>query len=289
MFTLQQLKYFVSIVERGSLNKAAQSLYLSQPALTKQVALLERELACSLFLRKTTGIELTDAGRYFYEKACSILEQSEQAVQAVKRYTTTRQVRIGALPSLGSFYLPDLLSNEQVKEQPSQMVIRDTTRELCELLVRGQIDIAFVQDYEGGLELPVRPLLREPYVALLPAGHELAELPAISFAALCRERLVMFKDPCDIRTAFRQQCSIQGIANPNVALELDFNDSIVRFVAKGYGLSFAPKMLAESMHDPAIVSREFDADSFYRTIQVVYEPQFEPYVEVLTDCYRLNK
>lgn len=289
MFTLQQLKYFVSIVERGSLNKAAQSLYLTQPALTKQVALLERELACSLFVRKTTGIELTDAGRYFYEKACAILEQAEQTIQAVKRYTTTKQVRIGALPSLGSCFLPDLLNKAAVKEWPSQLIIRNTTKELCELVEREQMDIAFVQDYAGGLALSVRPLFCEAYAALLPATHPLAAEPTISLAALCQEQLIMFKEPCDIRTAFYQQCSVQGIANPDVAWELDCHESIVRFVAEGYGLSLVPQMVADSMRDPAIVCLKLESAAFYRTIQVVYDPRYEQYVDELAGQHALPK
>jgi DNA-binding transcriptional LysR family regulator len=281
MMNLQQLKYFLTTVELGSLNKAAKALYISQPALTKQLARLERDLGCRLLIRKTTGIELTDAGGYLYEKACSILQQVQQTVEGMKQYAQTPQLRIGALPSLASYYLSGFIHKlEDSKEFRVDITILDTTRELISMMEEDRLDLAFVQDFAGHDRFHTIHLFIDPYVAILPASHPLVRETPLSFQRLVKEKMVIYKDPCDIRTSFRRHCNELGI-EPSTVLELDFNDSILTFVSKGYGVSFVPSLVAEHMYDPSIVVREIEIDSFSRTVDVVFQSKFEPYIHQL--------
>ncbi len=272
MFRFEFLTYFVTTVEKGSLNKAAKALFISQPALTKQLAQLENQLECVLFHRRTTGIELTEAGRYFYERACMILEQVEQTVAGIKEYSGQNLLRIGALPSIANHYLPDCIHVFAADGRSRvSITVRDTTSELVSLLEQGSLDVAFAQDFAGHGYLLSRELFHEPYLAVLPADHSLAEQESVDFFAFCREKLLLHRDPCDIRSHFRRHCNQLGI-QPEMVLELDFNDSLLHYAAKGNGLTFIPQMVVEGLHHPQLTVRPFQ-QSFTRTIDVIFRPE----------------
>jgi DNA-binding transcriptional LysR family regulator len=89
MFSLKQLKYYVTTVQEGNVNQAARHLELSQQGLTKQLGQLERELDCQLFVSRSSNIELTEAGKYFYERAHDIVEEAEQALRDLQEFIET--------------------------------------------------------------------------------------------------------------------------------------------------------------------------------------------------------
>jgi DNA-binding transcriptional LysR family regulator len=281
MFRLQQLKYFVTAVEKGSLNKAASTLYISQSALTKQLARLEDELACRLMIRKPTGIETTEAGNYLYERARIMIAQAEETLEGMKQYASRPHIRIGALPSLAGYYLPDTIHPLQTEGTYTfDITVRDTTDELTSMLEKGELDVAFVQDFTEHASLSSLFLFDEPYMAVLPVSHPLAAREVLSFSELSGEKWVLHRDPCDIRTSFRHHCSQVGI-DPPVALELNFNESLLPFIAKGYGISITPGIVAPHIHDPLLVTKDIASDPFYRTISAVFHPKAEKQVRAL--------
>lgn len=273
MISTQQLLYFVRTVEKGSVNQSAKSLFISQPALTKQLSQLEAYLDCSLLIRKPTGIELTEAGRKFYDRARFILDQIENTEQHMKTYKDQEEIRIGALPSLATYLLPKLM--EQTLPESNHRIslaIRDTTHELLHLVMDNTLDVAFVQDFEqrdGIHSLSSIPLFEEAYFAVLHATHGFAGRDSIRFSDFLRERFILHKDPCDIRTSFRRECFKLG-QEAQPVLELDFNEPILTFVAQGRGISIVPKMVADHVQETSVQCRPFEDCTFSRTISLVY-------------------
>lgn len=141
-----QLKYFVKVVESGSLNKAAKDLYISQPALTKQLTQLEKQVGHVLFLRKQKGIDMTEAGRFLYDKALFIINQLEILDRELEGFTKKTFLKIGALPSLATYYLPSILKNYEEKGYEASVMIRDTTQELIDMLKQEEINVGYIQD-----------------------------------------------------------------------------------------------------------------------------------------------
>src|SRR4051812_1767075 len=106
---LRQLRYFVAIVDHGSLSRAARVLHIAQPALTQQLQQLEQELGARLLHRSAQGMLSTDAGRVFYEHAQAILKQVSDAKSAVTQSTTrpSGTVALGLPQSIsGALALP---------------------------------------------------------------------------------------------------------------------------------------------------------------------------------------
>src|SRR5882757_9897904 len=91
---LRHLRYFVAVAEEGHITRAAERLGMQQPPLSQQIKALERELDVQLFHRKPRGVELTDAGRAYFENARKILDQLGHAAETTRRTARGEQGRI---------------------------------------------------------------------------------------------------------------------------------------------------------------------------------------------------
>jgi len=147
---LRRLKYFVKIVDIGSLTQAADVLHIAQPALSQQLATLEGELKQQLLIRTKRGVTPTEAGNILYMHAQTILRQCEQAQSAVNcaGEALTGQVSVGlALGSAASTLAANLL--QAVREQHPRILLylnENFTSTLCELVTEGRMDMAVISE-----------------------------------------------------------------------------------------------------------------------------------------------
>lgn len=147
---LRRLKYFVKIVDIGSLTQAAEVLHIAQPALSQQLATLEGELKQQLLIRTKRGVTPTEAGNILYMHAQTILRQCEQAHSAVNcaGEALTGQVSVGlALGSAAASLAPQLL--QAVREQHPRILLylnENFTSTLSELVNEGRMDMAVVSE-----------------------------------------------------------------------------------------------------------------------------------------------
>ena len=176
---LRHLRYFVAVAEEGSLTHAAESrLHTAQPSLSRQIRDLELEVGVELFVRRSRGIELTDAGRVFLDHVRLALLQVDAAGDAARR---------AAQPAKASFVLGFLTGHEVTWLPDALRILRDelpnievtissqSSPELAGALLRGAVDVAFLrrEDRAPGLAF------KEPLVAVLPSDHSLAAHKAI--------------------------------------------------------------------------------------------------------------
>ncbi|MCM3766332.1 LysR family transcriptional regulator [Neobacillus niacini] len=271
MIKLKQMEYFVTTVLSGSLTSASKKLFISQPALTKQLQQLEEELGCQLFYRKTTGLEITEAGKYLFENASKILNDVENLTEHMNTFNQKNIIRIGALPSIGSHLLPALIPKLSPKYK-LELTIKDTTSQLVSLIENGKIDLAFVQDASTYNEIIVKHLFNEPYDAILSHDSPLIDLETVSIEQLLREQLILQKVPCDIRAFLDRYCEEMGFSIHPI-IELEFNDSIIAFVTKGIGSSFVPRMVAAHIKHstPSAIIKSIEDEDFKRSIDLLYK------------------
>ncbi|OIK17253.1 hypothetical protein BIV60_00075 [Bacillus sp. MUM 116] len=278
MFKLAQLHYFVTTVEAGSVTQAAKTLFISQPALSKQLSLLEKELNCELFQRKTTGIELTKAGKFFYDKAGVIMREAESLAKSMEAFSQKDKIKIGALPSIGSYFLPSVIS----KIGPSfkvELTIKGTTQELIDLLESDVIDFAYVQDTSNlKSNIKCKTLFSEPYDAILPLSQ--TNESTITLADFLQQNLILQKQPCDIRVYFEKYCSQQNL-NPNVSIDLEANESIIPFVSKGIGSSILPRMVTSQVQDHSTKIVLLEEEKLKRRVDFLYKPMLKEIALVL--------
>ena len=142
---LEQIQYFLMIVQCGSITKAAESLYISQPALSKQLALLEDEIGVRLFSRHARGIQLTEAGEQFASDCIRIRNELEEAVRRAASFGKAKpiQLRVGCFDgAVTDDFLPDLQKRFKQKEPELQLKLsRNRFSENRMALDAGRIDM----------------------------------------------------------------------------------------------------------------------------------------------------
>jgi len=179
---LRHLRYFVAVVEEGSLTTAAElRLHTSQPSLSRQIRDLEYQVGVELLSRSVRGVELTAAGKAFLDHARLALAQVDAAVEAARK--TARPARkafaIGFQTGHEMHWLPkathvlrDELKNIQVT------ISSDYSPDLAEALVRGRLDLAFMRA-EPAFDLGYEVVDHEPLIVLMPSDHRLTSCETI--------------------------------------------------------------------------------------------------------------
>jgi LysR family transcriptional regulator, nitrogen assimilation regulatory protein len=187
------LRYFQAVAEHGSYSRAAESLRISQPAISRTIRQLEEELGCLLFRRHGHGVSLTDAGQVLFERSQNVLRQIEQAKADIRANAAGPAGTIAvALPPAAGTFLAPLLIERFGAEFPNVFLklIGGFSGYIHEWLVRGQVDLACIHDPLPQRGFEVTPLVSEevflvgrPGAARFPRKHvrteDLLGLPLI--------------------------------------------------------------------------------------------------------------
>lgn len=168
---LKQIRYFVEVARRGSINKAAQALNVAQPAVTRQLHALEEEFGAQLLIRTRQGVRLTDAGETMLQHGqavlADVLHLHEAIVQAKTSLTGT--VRLGFVPTIAFTLTPIILEQSSLRFPGVRLHIVEAGRStLQEWLVDDLIDLALMQELEGAGELRQRHVAEEDLVLVGP-------------------------------------------------------------------------------------------------------------------------
>lgn len=244
---LDQLRAFVAAAEEGSISRAAVRMHVTQPALSRQIGRLERELGVDLFARIKRRIHLTDAGRFFLGRARRIVCDAETGVQQLKeRYGRAKRVfRLGVLSAfLDDVVAPAVRELERAAPRMRVALFELTPREALDRLRAGELDAVLSGNVDAtDRELfVVRRLVRHPLAAVLPSEHRLAAKPSVPLAALADEPFVSLADAFfPGRRAFLvATCAAAGFT-PEIASEVDSLGLCFAAVAAGEGVALLPR------------------------------------------------
>lgn len=239
---LKQLEYFVRVAELGSFSRAAMILDVAQPALSRQVRLLETDLRCSLLKRTGRGVLLTEAGRRLFERSVGILQLVQQAREDLEggREEPAGRVTIGLPPSLGRLLTLALV--ERFRDQLPKahlVIVEGLTTHLTEWIATGRVDLALVHNPEAQPAIGIEPLLDEPLCLVGPARGRprraglRIEAP-VAFAELARYPLVIPDHTQTIRRLVEAQAALSGL-KLTIAWEVSGVPAILELVRAGYG------------------------------------------------------
>ncbi|WP_030667336.1 LysR family transcriptional regulator, partial [Streptomyces sp. NRRL B-1347] len=179
---LRQLGYFVTVAEELHFGRAAERLHIVQSAVSQQVRRLERELGAELFDRSPRQVRLTAAGERLLPEARAVIAAAERARAAVG--ARPRGLRLGTCTGLGE-HLDRVLAHfaERAPGAPVELVSVNAGERLARV-ADGRLDAAFVRAAEPAPGVRIVPLWRDPLVAVVPAGHPVAERPDAALADL---------------------------------------------------------------------------------------------------------
>lgn len=212
---LRQLRYFVAIVDHGSLSRAARVLHIVQPALTQQLQQLEEELGATLLHRSAQGMQATDAGKIFYEHALAILKQVSDAKSAVSQSTDkpSGTVALGIPQSAsGALAFPLLTAVRAAYPEIVFQLTEELTGNLTEQLASGRLNLAILFD-DGQLgKFATKPLVEEEMMFITRADSQFAcKKKSISLAKALQVPLILPSIQHGVRPRIEQVVRDQGL------------------------------------------------------------------------------
>jgi LysR family transcriptional regulator, nitrogen assimilation regulatory protein len=237
---LRQLESFVRVAELGSFSKAARVLDIAQPALSRQVRLLETDLRETLLLRNGRGVSLTPAGRRLFEHGVQILQQVAQAREdlGAQRDAPVGQVTIGLPPSVGLRLTRPLIERFRAELPGARVsIVEGFSTQIAEWIAGGRADLGLLYNPEPVPALEITPLRREPLclVSARPARKDQRAAPArVMLRELPAYPLVLPERMQSLRRLLQTQATLAGVAL-DIACEVSSIPAIIDLVCARMG------------------------------------------------------
>jgi DNA-binding transcriptional LysR family regulator len=247
MIELRHLRYFRVLAETLHFGKAAGLLHISQPPLSRQIALLEDELGVKLFDRSRRRVELTEAGQRFYLDTGAVFSAFEQAKR--NALATARgaagELSVGFMMSTAYSITPTVTRRYAAHHPQVHLKLSETLPlDLAEHIYSGQKDVAIMYRPQDCTGLETATVYREPMMVVLPPGHRLCEQELIDPAELAGETFII--TPKRIAPALHDMIvsyCLQNGVTPNVGMEINLQQSIVNLVGEGLGIAIVPRSM----------------------------------------------
>lgn len=237
---LRQLRYFVAVAETGNISRAAQKIFLTQPALSRQIKALEEEIGQCLLERQAHSVRLTPAGEIMLREAREMLQHAEQVIERVRASSAGGRLRIGYAPSLASGMLsPAVASFTQVHPGTRVELFDLSTGEMLSGLEAGKLDVVVTVAHDNATRgLTWVPLLRSPWRLAVSHQHPLARQSRVKPEAVAREPLLVLRqrDYPEYWEAVTGWLQEQGL-RARIAGEYDGADSLLAAVESGLGVA----------------------------------------------------
>jgi DNA-binding transcriptional LysR family regulator len=237
---LNQLRTFLLAATEHSFSKAAETLHLTQPAVTQQIKNLESELGEILFERLGRTLVLTPAGEALLTFTQPILNLADQALETVSRFANDKgRLTIGAGSTNTIYRLPTLLHHYHDNYPQVELRIRNGDSKLITRLVyENAIDLGLVTTINNLPKIiEANPLFRDGIWLVAPLNYP----DEISMTDLASEALILYRAGSGFRHYLQEQFQSYDFT-PSVAMELESIEAIIRLVRSGLGLAFLPEI-----------------------------------------------
>jgi LysR family transcriptional regulator, nitrogen assimilation regulatory protein len=276
---LKQLEYFVRVAELGSFTRAATALDVAQPALSRQVRLLEVELRQNLLTRNGRGATPTEAGKLLLEHGRGILHQVERAREELGRVrgALAGRVAVGLPPSVAKVLAVPLIREFRKRMPDASLSISEgLSAGMHESLASGRLDIALLYNTSAAPDIELTPLLEENL--FLVQRHTGKSAPParprpVSLREVAGIPLVIPSRPNAIRMLVETEMASLG-CHPTVALEIDGVAAILDLVEDGAGSAVLSRnALATSARPQAFVLRPIGSPSLRSKLALAMSSQ----------------
>jgi DNA-binding transcriptional LysR family regulator len=288
MFDATRLRVFREVAERGSISAAADALSFTQPAVSRQIATLEREAGAQLLERLPRGIRLTEAGRVLLGHAEAILDRMTAAqtqVEAVTRLEAGR-LRIGAFATANATIVPRSIAAFAEEHPDVELSLVETvSAELIPALRAGELDVALATDPSAHNldELELYDIVEDPLLVALPLNHRLAHKPKLRLVDL-RDETWIEGGHAGCRRPLLRACAAVGF-EPHIRFGSEQWLGKQGLVAAGVGVTLIPSLALATVRDD-IALRSLAPDAPTRRVVALVPagyraPAAEPFVEIV--------
>lgn len=255
---IHQIRYFVAAADEGSVSRAAEKLYISQPALSRQIAALEGEIGIPLFDRIKKRIYLTDAGRFFLPRARQILCDLETNVQKLREiYGQSQQsLRIGFItPFLDDIISPSIKAIRKIHKDLEVALFELLPQAQLDRLREGNLDIAILGNLseKDHSEFAVQKLAKAKMAVVFPGEHALSKRKQVNLSELQNENFVSLSNDLfpGRRSFLTRICRSKGF-EPRITEECDSIGLLLSEVANDGGIALLPNHTSKLPHSGCV-------------------------------------
>jgi LysR family transcriptional regulator, regulatory protein for tcuABC len=257
---LRQLRYFVRVVELGSMSRAAIELDVVQSALSQQVARLEGELATRLLQRSSKGVAPTEAGLAFFREAQLALRHADEAARAAQQSRLSGSVSVGLAPTTASVLgLPLLRAVRERYPDVRLHMVESLSGHLSAMLNARQLDLAVLFDTDPGRRWSVTPLVEEKLFLIRRRAAGQAPLARkLRLADLAELPLILPSGPHGLRSTLDAAFAGRRLRRP-LPIEIDSLAMLMDAVRAGLGCTIQPR---------AALARCADAEQVFELAEI---------------------
>ncbi|MDQ2891228.1 MAG: LysR substrate-binding domain-containing protein [Gemmatimonadota bacterium] len=243
---LHHLRVFAAVAEHGGFSRAADVLRLSQPAVSKSVQELERQVGLALFDRAGRTPRLTEAGLALFVRARELFGVERLAVEELSALRGLERgiLRVGASTTVATYFLPPLLA--RFHEQHPGVVLRvvsANTRAIARRLLEGRLDVAIVEGPVKHARILVVPWRQDELVLIAPATHPLVRRRRVLAADLVGQPFILREPGSGTRAVAEAALAKRGV-HPTASLQLGSTEAIKQAVAVGLGIALVSRAAA---------------------------------------------
>ena len=246
---LGQLRYFNKIVEHRSFTRAAKDCSVSQPALSQQIAKLEKELGQPLFERQGRTIRMTPAGQVLQNHAQKILQLVEDAKRQITDDGQTGQICVSATPTIAPYFFPELLEGVTSQFPKADFSLIETGADaLIELCLKGELDVGVLAISplvkRSASHLSFASLIEEELLLAIPAQHPLVKKTRIHLKDVAQNNFLMLPANCSLCLTIDSFLHRKKF-HPKSITRVQQLATLQTMISSGYGVSLVPKMAAQ--------------------------------------------
>jgi DNA-binding transcriptional LysR family regulator len=284
---MRSLECLVAVVDQGSLTKAATVLHLSQPALSHQIAAIERELRTPVIERLPRGTKPTAAGLAIAAEARVVLAAAARAVTAARRVAAgaSGRIRIACVPSMTEWTLVPVLRHWHYCHPQVALDLLECTDagQMLDVLLAGQVDIA-VGPRPASTDEHVEVLGREEIVVVASPYHRFAALDAVPLRELTIEPLVEYDADEGMAAWFTQLAAVHGVVPPKSTVRGGSAHTAARLAQTGVGVTIVPASVSAPLAEATV--RPLDPPESRDVIAIVAAPHDELIRRFIADLRR---
>ena len=280
-FTLDQLRILKAIASEGSFKKAAESLYISQPAVSLQVQNLEKQLNVPIFDRGNRKASFTEEGEVLLRYGTRILSLCDESFRAIEdlRCLNGGTLVIGASQTTGTYLMPRLIGlfRQKYPQIAVQLQVH-STRRISWSVANGQVNLAIIGGkvpLELETVLQITPYAEDELALILPKLHPFSKLEYIQKEDLYRLRFIALDTQSTIRKVIDQVLNQNGIDSTRFKIEMELNsiEAIKNAVQSGLGAAFVSiSAIAKELELGILHWVKIEDITIKRTLSIVVNP-----------------
>ena len=269
--TIRHIRIFLEVCRTMNVTRAAENLYMTQPAISRSIHEIEQVYGVRLFERLNQRLYLTDSGRRMRAYAVHIVDTFDQMERELSDGDERGMLRIGASITLGNYELPGVV--RRMKQERPSLRLQATVANvdtLKEMLLDNRLDLAMIEAPIEHRDLTGEPFSRDELVLILPPNHALLQKDRLTLADVAACDLLLREKGSSGR-AFLDTVFEAHDLSVSPLWESASTEALVRAVAAGIGLSILPERLVRrALASGAVLTRPIEGASLARTCHIVW-------------------